>query len=169
MSSYMKTCGKMYYRRMPNWWPLLGLPAEWKVGNSCEIPTWSFTPQRQCSMRTCIHDAQMDLMWIYQLLKLVYYPLWIVIWTEITTFLQKMVINHHHRRLWRLIWYGVIKVLSGLMCRMLLMEVVGLIPNPLVYLHLLGWVIVLLEHPVRDIGQLLQAIIPQGIVRDPRR
>ena len=44
------------------------------------------------------------------------------------------------------------------------MKVVDLIPNPLVNLRLLGWVIVLLEHPVRDIGQLLQATIPPGIL-----
>ena len=66
-------------------------------------------------------------------------PLRIVIWiTEITTFLRKMVINHHHHRLRKLIPYGVITVLSGLMCLILLMEVVGLIPNPLVNLRLLG-------------------------------
>ena len=83
----------------------------------------------------------MDLVWIYRQLKPVYYPLRIVIWiTEITTFLQKMVINHHHHRLRKLIQYGGITVLFGLMCLALMMiKVVGLVlPNPLVNLRLLG-------------------------------
>ena len=45
-----------------------------------------------------------------------------------------------------------------------MMKVVGLIPNPLVNLRLLGRVIVLLGHPVQDIGQLLRVTIPPGIL-----
>ena len=80
----------------------------------------------------------MDLVRIYQLLKPLYYPLQIVIWIEITTFLWKMVINHHHHCLRKLIQYGMIAVPFGLMCLMPLVEVVGLIPNPLVNLSLLA-------------------------------
>ena len=79
----------------------------------------------------------MDLVLIYWLLKPVYNPLQIVIWIEITTFLQKMVINHCHHCLWKQILYGIM-VLPGLTCQMLHMVVVMMIPNPLVYLHLLG-------------------------------
>ena len=70
-----------------------------------------------------------------------------------------MAISHHHHRLRKLIRYGMIMVPLGLMCLVPMTALVGLIPNPLVNLRLLGRAIKLLGHPVRDIGQLLQAIV----------
>ena len=61
MSSYMKMFGKTCCCCMLSSWPLLGSWVVWRVGNSCRIPTPSSMPQRLCSVRTCIHDALMDL------------------------------------------------------------------------------------------------------------